>query len=118
MPALAYIPESRSVSRGALGDYLNQTERCSGGQLLSADQELELARAIANGDTHARDTLIKANVKLVIRIATQYRGRGLSIEDLVGAAMFKADIYCADCVPFSYNETLGYRVNTLTGEKA
>jgi hypothetical protein len=37
---------------------------------------------------------------------------------MVGAAMFKADIYCADCVPFSYNETLGYRVNTLTGEKA
>jgi RNA polymerase primary sigma factor len=84
MPALAYIPESRSVSRGALGDYLNQTEQCSGGQLLSADQEIELARAIANGDTHARDTLIRANVKLVIRIATQYRGRGLSIEDLVG----------------------------------
>ena len=83
MPALAFIAEPRITSRGALGDYLNQTER-GGSTLLTADQEVELARAIAQGDTRARDTLIKANVKLVIRIATQYRGRGLSIEDLVG----------------------------------
>ena len=34
------------------------------------------------------------------------------------AAMYRADIYCADCLPFAYDEYTGRRVLTLTGEDA
>lgn len=36
----------------------------------------------------------------------------------VPAAMFQAALYCASCVPFSYDEGTGERVNTLTGDAA
>lgn len=52
--------------------------------LLTADEEQSLARAIAGGDRDARARMIRANLRLVIRIARDYMGRGLSFEDLVG----------------------------------
>ena len=52
--------------------------------LPTALEERELAEAIARGDTEARARLIRGNLRLVIRIARQYRGRGLGIEDLIG----------------------------------
>lgn len=52
--------------------------------LLSADDERRLAAAIADGDESARQSMIRANLRLVVRIARDYMGRGLSLEDLVG----------------------------------
>jgi RNA polymerase primary sigma factor len=52
--------------------------------LLSADEELALARAVAAGDEAARDRLIGANLGLVVVIAKDYVGRGLGLDDLVG----------------------------------
>jgi RNA polymerase primary sigma factor len=51
--------------------------------LISQDREAELARRIAQGDTTARDELICANLRLVVKIAHDYSGRGLPLEDLV-----------------------------------
>ncbi|MEM8678053.1 MAG: RNA polymerase sigma factor RpoD/SigA [Planctomycetota bacterium] len=51
--------------------------------LLSADDEKELARAIAQGDTRARDRMVRANLRLVVNIARGYTGKGLSLQDLI-----------------------------------
>ena len=51
--------------------------------LLSADEEMELAKKKAEGDEQAKERLIEANLRLVVSIAKRYTGRGMSIHDLV-----------------------------------
>ena len=51
--------------------------------LLSADEEMELAKRKADGDEAAKDRLIEANLRLVVSIAKRYTGRGMSFLDLV-----------------------------------
>jgi RNA polymerase primary sigma factor len=51
--------------------------------LLSAEQEAELARAIKSGSTAARDKLILANLRLVIKIAYEYHSPDISLMDLI-----------------------------------
>ena len=51
--------------------------------LLTADEELELAKRKADGDEQAKDRLIEANLRLVVSIAKRYTGRGMSFLDLV-----------------------------------
>ena len=51
--------------------------------LLSADEELELAKRKAAGDNAAKERLIEANLRLVVSIAKRYTGRGMSFLDLV-----------------------------------
>lgn len=64
-----------------LGRYLDEIRVDA---LLSADEERRLAAAIARGDADARARLIRYNLRLVVRIARDYIGRGLTLEDLVG----------------------------------
>ena len=51
--------------------------------LLTADQELMLARAMRAGDFDARQTLIERNLRLVVSLARHYVHRGLALPDLV-----------------------------------
>ena len=51
--------------------------------LLSADEEKELARAIAVGNPDARDRMVRANLRLVVNIARGYTGKGLALQDLI-----------------------------------
>src|SRR5579885_684090 len=52
--------------------------------LLTAAEERELAAAIARGDEDARRRMIEANLRLVVRIARDYVGRGIPMDDLIG----------------------------------
>ncbi len=51
--------------------------------LLSAEEEKELARRIAEGDIEARDRMVRANLRLVVNIARSYVGKGLALQDLI-----------------------------------
>src|SRR5215217_3194149 len=51
--------------------------------LLTAAQEVELAKRIERGDPRAREEMIEANLRLVVSIAKRYRNRGLPFLDLI-----------------------------------
>jgi len=52
---------------------------------LSREREVKLAARIQEGDTEARDELVKANLLFVISVARQYQNRGLPLADLISA---------------------------------
>lgn len=51
--------------------------------LISADEEVELAQMIRNGDKEALEKLTKANLRFVVSVAKQYQNQGLNLPDLI-----------------------------------
>src|SRR6476660_6267815 len=51
--------------------------------LLNASEEKQLAYKIEEGDSEARDRMVRANLRLVVNIARGYTGKGLGLQDLI-----------------------------------
>ena len=64
----------------ALQLFLNEAGRYA---LLTAEQEVELAKRIERGDKQAKDLMVNSNLRLVVSIAKKYQGHGLSLLDLI-----------------------------------
>ena len=52
-------------------------------ELISAEQEVELAQRIHKGDRQALEKLVRANLRFVVSVAKQYQNQGLSLPDLI-----------------------------------
>ncbi len=63
-----------------LSHYLDRIGRS---ELLSAEEEVRLARRAKAGDEQARKRLVEKNLRLVVTVAKKYRGMGLPVEDLI-----------------------------------
>jgi RNA polymerase primary sigma factor len=64
----------------SLDKYLQEIGR---EELISADEEVELAVKIRQGDKRALDRLTKANLRFVVSVAKQYQNQGLTLPDLI-----------------------------------
>lgn len=69
-------------NRSAIDQHM-QDIREQAARILTAQQEVALAQRIEAGDVAARDEFIVANLRLVVSIAKNFMGRGLSFEDLI-----------------------------------
>jgi RNA polymerase primary sigma factor len=72
--------ELATATTDALQLFLNEMARY---QLLTAEQEVELAKQIERGDKAAKDLMVNSNLRLVVSIAKKYQGHGLSLLDLI-----------------------------------
>jgi RNA polymerase primary sigma factor len=77
-PAVA--EETREVSTDSLQLFLKDIGRV---ELLTAAQEVELAKRIERGDHGAKQQMVEANLRLVVSIAKKYRNQGLPFLDLI-----------------------------------
>lgn len=64
----------------SLDKYLQEIGRV---ELISAEEEVELARRIREGDRAALERLTKANLRFVVSVSKQYQNQGLSLPDLI-----------------------------------
>jgi RNA polymerase primary sigma factor len=72
--------EAREVSTDALQLFLKDIGKVD---LLTAAQEVELAKRIERGDHSAKQEMVEANLRLVVSIAKRYRNQGLPFLDLI-----------------------------------
>jgi RNA polymerase primary sigma factor len=69
-----------AMTTDSLQLFLNEAGRYP---LLTAAEEVELAKLIERGDRRAKDKMINSNLRLVVSIAKKYQGHGLSLLDLI-----------------------------------
>src|SRR5947209_3560098 len=76
-----YVNEQvAAMTTDSLQLFLNEAGRYP---LLTASEEVELAKKIERGDQRAKDKMINSNLRLVVSIAKKYQGHGLSLLDLI-----------------------------------
>jgi len=74
------VEMKKNFSEDVLKQYFDQIKKTP---LLSFDEELDLSRKIQQGDEEARERLIKANLRLVVKIAKSYLSSGMGFLDLI-----------------------------------
>lgn len=74
------ITSTASGDENILSIYLKEINRIP---LLTREEEDRYARAAAQGDQHAKDMLVKSNLRFVVNIAKKYQNQGLPLSDLI-----------------------------------
>jgi RNA polymerase primary sigma factor len=69
-----------TAAESPLGNYLREINETA---LLTAEEEKALAYRVEEGDSEARDRMVRANLRLVVNIARGYTGKGLGLQDLI-----------------------------------
>jgi RNA polymerase primary sigma factor len=80
MRQLKIIEQVTNRESPSMDKYLHEIGKI---KLITAEEEVTLARRIHKGDLEARDCLINANLRFVISVAKQYQNLGLSLSDLI-----------------------------------
>ena len=94
--------ESASLDR-----YLQEIGR---EELITIEEEVELAQAIKRGDRRALDKMTRANLRFVVSVAKQYQNQGLSLPDLINEGNLGL-IKAAE----KFDETRGYAEQDYEG---
>jgi RNA polymerase primary sigma factor len=79
-PAAETVREPSGTTTDSVRTYLKEI---GGVSLLSAKDEVRLAKLIERGDQDAKNALVEANLRLVVSVAKRYMGRGLNLLDLI-----------------------------------
>src|SRR5439155_3329229 len=82
--AVAAHAQADDVTTDSLQLFFNAARKYP---LLTASQEIELAKRIEKGDMDAKDRMINSNLRLVVSVARKYQGHGLTLGDLVQEGM-------------------------------
>src|SRR4030066_1613382 len=101
MRQLKIIKQVTNRETPSLDKYLHEIGKVD---LISAEEEVELARRIKQGDQQALERLIKANLRFVVSVSKQYQNQGLSLPDLINEGnlgLIKAAI--------RFDETRGFK---------
>jgi len=80
MRQLKFAKQVTNRETASLDKYLQEIGRVD---LITADEEVELARKIKAGDRIALERLTKANLRFVVSVAKQYQNQGLALPDLI-----------------------------------
>ncbi len=80
MRQLKIVKQVTNRETASLDKYLLEIGRVD---LITAEEEVELARKIREGDKNALEKLTKANLRFVVSVSKQYQNQGLSLPDLI-----------------------------------
>ena len=80
MRQLKIIKQVTNRETPSLDKYLHEIGKV---ELITAEEEVELARRIHKGDLKALNRLVKANLRFVVSVSKQYQNQGLSLPDLI-----------------------------------
>ncbi len=80
MRQLKIVKQVTNRDTPSLDKYLHEIGKV---EMISSEEEVELAQRIRNGDEKALDKLIKANLRFVVSVSKQYQNQGLSLPDLI-----------------------------------
>jgi RNA polymerase primary sigma factor len=80
MRQLKIIKQITNRDNLSLDKYLQEIGKV---KMISAEEEVDLARRIHDGDLNARDRLINANLRFVVSVSKQYQNNGMSLPDMI-----------------------------------
>jgi RNA polymerase primary sigma factor len=77
---LKIIKQITNRENPSLEKYLQEIGKV---ELITAEEEVDLARRIHDGDLRARDRLVNANLRFVVSVSKQYQNKGMSLPDMI-----------------------------------
>ncbi|MCK4343736.1 MAG: sigma-70 family RNA polymerase sigma factor [Bacteroidales bacterium] len=80
MRQLKIVKQVTNRDTPSLDKYLHEISKV---ELITAEEEVELARRIRDGDLDALNQLVKVNLRFVVSVSKQYQNQGLSLPDLI-----------------------------------